>query len=363
MLTIAPLEDLTVRLCLAEDKPLAGDLLQRWNEDIDIDTMSFGIMRLVPLIHHQITRFGLSSPHEKRLKVIYKFWWVAYQHRGNQLQQVHTLLGDHGIPMMIIKGAGLIDYYENPVHRPMADIDVLVPTTDHSKALDLLLNNLWVLEYPESYKGNLLTTKLGLDAPHGVSLINTITDTKLDLHRRIGSNTSNQVSDWVWSSAVPSVSLPGLNKPAIHLELLMIVVHAVMASFNDNLNWLVDLAHLQKRLTEEDWERALEAAMAERKADIFLFGCHLARQYGISIPTWLPDAETPNFKIPSGPVRKPSIAWIKRVNSALYFTVHHRHPSRALPLKWAMHVYIFAVRGFIFLGRSIRGSKLDNTRT
>jgi hypothetical protein len=352
MLNISPLDDLTVRFCLAEDKSLAGDLLERWNEDIDIDTMSFGIMRLVPLIHHQITRFGLSSPHGKRLKVIYKFWWVAYQHRSNQLQKIHTLLSDHGIPMMIIKGAGLIDYYENPIHRPMADIDVLVPTKNHSKALDLFLNNFWVLEYPERHKRCLLTTKLELDAPHGVALLNTITGTKLDLHRRIGSNTSNQVSDWVWSTAVPAVSLPGLNKPAIHLELLMIVVHAVMASFNDNLNWLVDLAHMQKQLTEEDWDRALKAAVAEKKADIFLFGCHLALQYGISIPTWLPQAETPKLP-PPDPIRKPYITWIKRVNSALYFEIHHRHPNRALPLKWVIHVYIFAVRGFVFLGRSI----------
>ena len=360
MISIAPLDDLTVRLCLATDQKIANDLLQRWNEEIDIDTISFGIMRLLPLVYHQITRFDLVSPHYKRLKVVYKFWWIAYQHRSNQLYQVHALLSQHGIPMMIIKGAGLIDYYDNPVHRPMADIDIIVPAKDHSRALDLLLNNNWAREYPEDEKYDLFAIKMGLGEPHGVALVSTITDTKLDLHRRIGSETSNQVTDWVWASAVPSAGLQGLNKPAIHMELLMVVVHAVMARFKDNLNWLIDLAQLQKKITDADWERALNAATAEKKADIFLYGCHLARQYGISIPTWLPRASTFSVAIPPDPgsVRKFSIEWLKRINSKLYFVIYHRHANRSLPIKWAIHGYDFVLRSMLFLSKNIAKSKL-----
>ena len=359
MISIAPLDDLTVRLCLATDQQLARDLLQRWNEEIDIDTISVGIMRLLPLVYHQITRFDLASPHDKRLKVVYKFWWIAYQHRSNQLYKVHTLLSEHGIPMMIIKGAGLIDYYENPIHRPMADVDILVPAKDHSKALHLLLKNNWTREYPENEKYYTLAIKIVLDAPHGIALVNTITDTKLDLHRRIGSQTSDQVTDWVWTSAVPSAGFPGLNKPAIHLELLMVVVHAVMSRFNDNLNWLIDLAQLQKKITDVDWERALNAATAEKKADIFIYGCHLASQYGILIPTWLPEASTFSVAIPPDPglVRKFSIEWLKRINSKLYFAIYHRHANRSLPIKWAIHGYDFVLRSMLFLSKNIAKSK------
>lgn len=360
MISIAPLDDLTVRLCLATDQKIASGLVQRWNEEIDIDTISFGIMRLLPLVYDQITRFDLVSPHDKRLKVVYKFWWIAYQHRSNQLYQVHALLSEHGIPMMIIKGAGLIDYYDNPVHRPMADIDIIVPAKDHSRALDLLLNNHWTHEYPERDKYDSLAIKLGLDAPHGIPLVNTITDTKLDLHRRIGSQTSNQVTDWVWASAVPSAGLPGLNKPAIHMELLMVVVHAVMSRFNGNLNWLIDLARLQKKVTDADWDRALKAATAEKKADIFIYGCHLASQYGISIPIWLPQASTFRVAIPPDPgsVRKFSIEWLKRMNSQLYFESYHRYANRALPLKWAIYSYSFMVRSIISLRKNFAKDKL-----
>lgn len=362
MINITPLEDLTVRLCLSTDKQLARELLQRWEDEVDIETISFGIMRLLPLVYHQVSRFNLVSSHYKRLEIVYKYWWIAYQHRSNSLYQVHAILREHDIPMMIIKGAGLVDYYENPVHRTMADIDILVPGRYHSKALDLLLNNNWIHQYPENEKYVAFAIKVGLDAPHGVALNSTISETKLDLHRRIGSETSDQVTEWVWASAVPSTTLPGLNKPAIHLELLMVVVHAVMSGFKDNLNWLIDLGQLQKKITEAEWKRALNAAMAEKKVDVFLYGCHVASQYGISIPTWLPKEPAFIIKRPADPdsVKKLSVEWLRRINSQLYFATYHRYINCALPLKWVIHSYSFVLKSLFFLCKNIDISKLNN---
>lgn len=355
MISIAPLDDLTIRLCLAENQQSARELLQRWNEEVDMDTAGFSIMRLLPLVYHQITQFNLYSPHEKRLKVVYKYWWIAYQHRIDQIYKVHVILSKNSIPMMVIKGAGLIDHYDNPIHRTMADVDVLVPEKDHAKALHLLLNNNWTYEHPENEKYVSLLTKFGMEAPHGVALGSTVSDTKLDLHRRIGSQTSNQVTDWVWASAVPSTGLPGLNKPAIYLELLMVVVHAAMSRFKDNLNWLIDLAQLQKKVTDADWQHAFNAATVEKKGDIFIYGCYLASQYGILIPTWLPKNCSRGIKMPNDPgeVKKFSVEWLRRINAQLYFATHHRYPNRALPLKWFIHGYGFVLRSIFLLIKNI----------
>ncbi|WP_438951328.1 nucleotidyltransferase family protein [Porticoccus sp.] len=331
MLTTLSIEELSLKLCLAEDAVTAGELQDAWDQTIVIDTMSFGIMRLSPLIHHQTQRFGLSSIHQARLKILYQYWWIAYQHRTHQLEKVVNLFAQQAIPVMALKGVGLADYYPQRTLRSMADMDLLVAREHHARALKLLLQNGWAHEYADLKRKGTVHRFFGLDPNHGVQLVHPQSDVKLDLHRRLGSYTSDRLTQLAWAQPAHSAAT-GLLKPARPIELFMVVLHAVMGNFEDNLNWLVDLAKMSKSLTAQDWQEAHELAIAEKKETLFLAGINIAVNYGIDLPQTITTAaeNSPSRgRIPRFSDAKPlSAKWIKETIAVRYTVICHRFPDR-----------------------------------
>lgn len=327
---LSEIDHLTIKLCLANQRDQARELLSQWDAQIDIDTMSFGILRLAPLIQEQCTRYNLTSAHSKRLKVIYKYWWVAYQHRTNQLNSVIQLLHSQQIPTLCFKGVVLSQHYPKPMLRAMADSDILVPTKLHNKALKLLCNNGWAWERPEKKRGYNIERRLLLDYQHGIQLIHTSTDTKLDLHSRVGSHTSNRVTQLMWQHSTTS-NIAGVNTltPPIYLQLYLVVIHAVMAQYTDNLTWVLDAAQLAKKAQPSDWAKVQQLATEEKTLNELAEGLKILATF-MSLPITLEQKEK-NKPISSAKYKRWTLGWMKAVLVNNLYISQKRRPNKSTP--------------------------------
>ena len=117
---------LMLEACLAGSRETREQAVRLWEEHVIIDDMDFGASRLVPYFFHLNKQDGIETVHDKRLKVIYKHWWLRSHHITHQLKIVHNALSEEGIRLIIYKGAAIKLHYERDELRPMADFDLLI---------------------------------------------------------------------------------------------------------------------------------------------------------------------------------------------------------------------------------------------
>ena len=80
-------------------------------------------------------------------------------------------------------------------------------------------------------------------------------------------------------------------------EIFMLVIHAVESKNRDNLNWIIDAAMINNVATGTYWQEARKLAVAEKKENLFDYGCSLL----ISLDIDVPDPE--KVKKPIGAIR------------------------------------------------------------
>lgn len=61
-------------------------------------------------------------------------------------ERLYRLMGENGIPLVILKGTAAAIYYPNPAQRSMGDIDYLVPPEHFGRAKALLVENGYAIE-------------------------------------------------------------------------------------------------------------------------------------------------------------------------------------------------------------------------
>jgi hypothetical protein len=102
--------------------------------------------RLGPMLHHRIEVLGLSG---EVLASVFDKWATAYRKAAfrylslrKALARISTILETAQIPFAALKGAWLSQYaYDDPVLRPMRDIDILVDPNAALAVYKLLENN------------------------------------------------------------------------------------------------------------------------------------------------------------------------------------------------------------------------------
>lgn len=83
-------------------------------------------------------------------------FWVKLLH---EQQQLIELMEKNRINMAILKGCAASIYYPKPEYRTMGDVDFLVPPQDFQRAYHILLENGYVLAYPENHVSYHITFK------------------------------------------------------------------------------------------------------------------------------------------------------------------------------------------------------------
>ncbi|MCD0486846.1 nucleotidyltransferase family protein [Pedobacter sp. MC2016-14] len=277
---LEPAQQALVKACLSNEPKALEGALRQWEKLVVMDDLSFSAMRLIPLFYHKIQEAGLSSSYEKRLKVIYKHWWLKTQHILNQVKTVNQALQQQGIKPILIKGISLLAYYDKAELRPMADFDLLIKPNEISSTIQTLK----ILGYQPKLKTESILSKypkLVTDFTHSIECVHTLTGTELDLHWRIGSSSSYPFTAALRNNLESFPGWPAAQKPKVAFEVYMIIIHAVMYGAEDNLNWMIDIQQINSKTDQSFWPAARQLALAEKKEELFDYGCHLLQLNGI----------------------------------------------------------------------------------
>ena len=280
MENLSGIQQLMLKACITDSNSELEALVSAWEEQVVMDDLPYSCMRLCPLFYYKIEQAGLQTRYDKRLKVIYKHWWLKTEHILNQLKLVHTAFTDAAITPVIFKGASIMHYYTLPVHRPMADFDLLIDFKDLFNALAILEDAGYV---PNKEVKKQLTKhpKLSRDFDHSIECVHYKTDTRLDLHWRIGSHCSYRFTHKLLQNLREFNTIPGAKRSDLAHELCLTIIHAIECSGRDNLNWIIDIHILNQLLDAKDWQRARNLALEDNKAALFDYGCYVLIEHGV----------------------------------------------------------------------------------
>lgn len=215
--------------------------------------------RLLPLVLANLGPdvLGDDAPALKRL---HREAW-----RDNRLHVHHAPrwldpLADR-VPVLLLKGLAVaLTAYPDLGRRPMSDVDVLVPSTQIGRAVDLLAAAGWVCAedrpLPRSWR-----------ARHGVPLVHA-EGGHVDVHLVPGvpflGRTGGPAVPEVWAAARPATlaERPVL-VPAPEDLLLNVIVHGLTSVPGASSRWVAD-ASAVVRAEDVDWDRFLEQARRHR---------------------------------------------------------------------------------------------------
>jgi len=273
---------LMVKACLAKTKDERECIVRSWEKQVVMDELDFSCFRLLPLFYHGNKQYGITTRHDNRLKIVYKYWWLKNQHLSNQLKVIHQALADAGIDSIVIKGASLKTHYDLGELRPMADFDLLIRPADLDRALEIIDSRSFKItgQFAEYFEKR---RDIFLYFNHAIPHIHTQNDSQLDLHCRIGANCSIAFTDDLWHHLDDYAPVLNAKKPQLAYEIFMLVIHAVESKNRDNLNWIIDVAMLNKVATVTYWQEARKLAVAEKKEDLFDYGCSLLISLGMNV--------------------------------------------------------------------------------
>lgn len=275
---------LLLQACLATSKEARETAVRAWEQEIVFDELDFSSSRLLPYFYHHNQLDGINTIHDNRIKNIYKHWWLRGQHITHQLKAIINAFEDAGIAVVVIKGASIKLHYDTDVLRPMADFDLLVGRNDLLRALQIIEG----LGFePNAMAQDQLKTNasLFLDFKHAIPCIHKKNATEIDLHWQVGTRSSRLFVEKLWQHVDDYTLIPFAKKPPLAYEVFMLIIHAVDAGSGNNLNWIIDIAVINAKEDKSFWHDARNMAVAEKKADLFDYGCAILLQLGVYAPS------------------------------------------------------------------------------
>jgi len=300
---LSPIQHLVVKACLASSKTEQQRLVSEWEEKVVIDDLDYSSSRLIPYFLHKNQQEGITTRHDKRLKVIFKHWWLKTQHINDQLNKVLAALIAAKIEHIVIKGATARSYYKRRELRTMGDFDVLVRPADLHRTLSLLKD----IGYVPNRRAEARlhhAPQLMIDFMHAMECAHQLLDTRIDLHWRIGSFASKAFTERLWAHVDEYELLPGAKKPQLPYEVFIILLHAAMGRSRDNLNWILDMSILNEISGKSFWAEVRQLFRDEKKEDMFDYACSTLLEYGVYAP------------VPVKPVRPPVLTLINEKTKA-----------------------------------------------
>lgn len=172
---------------------------------------------------------------------------------ANQMKQVLGAFFAKSIPVVILKGLVLRDYYPEPALRLMGDGDILVQKQDTQASKSLLLS----LGYKEG-KSNLRHTNFRLNGFKEIELHTILSDSELDYE-------GETFTQSIWDKTIQTnfLNVPTL-KLSLYDQLIHLILHASqhMSSGGFGLRQLCDIAlYLQVHLEDIDLDTLLNISL------------------------------------------------------------------------------------------------------
>jgi len=100
--------------------------------------------RLLPPLHENLKRLGVSDPAMEHYRKVFRFFWFKNQVLFRKARLLGEALQSRGIPVLFLKGMPLaLQFYGHAGLRPMNDVDVLVRREDVPAVLEHLAGSGW----------------------------------------------------------------------------------------------------------------------------------------------------------------------------------------------------------------------------
>ncbi len=292
MEALSDIQRLMVKACITTSHEEQAAAVKEWEEKVVMDVLDYSCMRFCPLFFYKNQKAGIETRHDKRLKVIYRFWWLKTEHILNQMKLVHAEFISAGIQPVMIKGASVMFYYPVTMLRTMADFDLMIPFPDISRALEIL-KSMGYTPDPAMEEPMKIYPVLVRDFTHSLECVHEKTGTRLDLHWRIGNLCSYEFTNDLLQHVEACLAIPHAQRPDLAHELCATIIHAVVSGGRDNINWIYDVHLMNTLMTDTTWQKARQIAIEEKKEHIFDDGCNMLADNGVYVP--FPKKEV-NFK-------------------------------------------------------------------
>ncbi len=270
------------------DGPCVAAAFAAWRDGLDIADIDYGWSRLLPLVQRNLARSGIDDPWLPRMQGIRRMYWARNLKLLHRVRPMLAHLAWAGVPVIVLKGAGLIASFGSAVDlRPMDDVDIMVPPDRLPQVIDMMLTLGWRPKEPLPRAAAAmaeLTSTAGWPfvAPDG---------TELDLHWRalnLDGRTGNDLGFWLRATPARLAEAAVLVLAPAD-QLLHVCVHAVYWAGFSGLRWAADAA-LIIRLGQERLDWATLCAEARRRGFATLMhDClrFLARDLALPVPRWV----------------------------------------------------------------------------
>jgi hypothetical protein len=250
------------------DGPAAAASFAAWRRDVDLADIDYGWSRLLPLVERNLARHGIDDPWLPRMGGIRRLYWARNMTLLHRVQPVLVRLASAGIPVLLLKGAGILAAFGGTLDlRPMDDVDMMVPPDRLAQVVEMLATLGWrPKETPPCAPAAMVTLSdtagWPFVAPDG---------TELDLHWR-ALNLDGRIGNDLgfWQRAEPA-QLAGQQvlvlAPAD--QLLHVCCHAVTWAGFSNLRWVADAALIIRASPDRlDWITLCAEARRRRFATL-----------------------------------------------------------------------------------------------
>jgi hypothetical protein len=268
------------------DGPAVAASFAAWRQGVDLADIDYGWSRLLPLAERNLTRHGIDDPWLPRMQGIRRHYWARNMTLLHRVQPVLMRLASAGIPVLLLKGAGILAGFGGTLDlRPMDDVDIMVPPDRLAQVVDMLDTLGWRPKEPLPCSVSAMAT---LSDTAGWPFV-ALDGTELDLHwRALNLDGRNGNDLGFWQRAEPA-RLAGQQvlvlAPAD--QLLHVCCHAVNWAGFSNLRWVADAALILRTSQDRlDWATLCTEARRRRFATL-LHDClrFLAAELTLPVPS------------------------------------------------------------------------------
>ena len=267
---------------------LDGDAAVRayrtWRSTLDLATISYDQGRLLPLVHRNIKRLGVTDSLFERFQGIRRYYWVRNRSSIAFVRSIFEQLDRSAIPFIVLKGAALVAaYLDDYSLRPMEDIDILV-RDEHVPAAVAILTAMGLT--PPGIDARLMDDCRVRSIVHGWLFHGA--NQNIDLHwRALHLDRRPHADDQFWQNAQEA----SLDSMVVRIldsahQLLHIFAHAAQDFGGAAVQrWPADAALVIRGAPDLSWERLIGEAGARRISAIAANGLtFLAREIDMPIP-------------------------------------------------------------------------------
>ena len=275
-----PLQEQLLRAAIL-DGNAALKAWRNYRKTVDLHAeFDHGSFRLLPLLYQNAQRLGIRDPIMDRLKGVYRMAWVENHRLFHRMKPLLQSFNENGIPTVLLKGAAFAcEYYDTSSARPMADMDVLVPSTDFHRVVEFLDSSGWqphsrAQEDDRRYR-------------HSVQYCDK-DGQEFDLHWHVAREFCDTSMDRrFWQEAIP-FEIDGVCTHRLDTthNLVHTVIHGIRWNLEPPIRWIADAATLlQTDGKSVDWDEFTRIAQENKITYRLTLGMrYLQERMDASIP-------------------------------------------------------------------------------